>query len=122
MALLSVETKEEEEALTEILLQDGHPSSPAIHYWMSGSDQGQEGFWYWDDDKRKPFTYTNWCPGEPNNLNPRNATIEHYLVKVHPKTEKSSCWNDMDKGSSDYNQYWSRTYAICESSLIAIRY
>ncbi|KAI3375964.1 hypothetical protein L3Q82_016501 [Scortum barcoo] len=33
--------------------------------WIGGSDAQEENTWFWSDGK--PFHYSNWCSGEPNN-------------------------------------------------------
>ena len=37
------------------------------HFWTSGTDQGEEGKFFWMGTG-KPITYTNWNAGEPNNF------------------------------------------------------
>ncbi|VDK19205.1 unnamed protein product [Anisakis simplex] len=37
-------------------------------YWLGGKQDTAESEWYWQDNST--FDYTNWIPGEPNNLNP----------------------------------------------------
>lgn len=37
------------------------------HFWTSGTDQGEEGKFFWLSNG-KPITYTNWNAGEPNNF------------------------------------------------------
>lgn len=34
--------------------------------WLGCSDEVTEGTWLWDSGE--PFTYSAWCPGEPNNF------------------------------------------------------
>src|SRR5262245_38386406 len=49
--------------------------------WIGFTDQAQEGVWVWTSGE--PVTYTNWCPGEPN-----NASNEDFGVAT-------ACgWND----------------------------
>ena len=37
------------------------------HFWTSGTDQGEEGKFFWMGTG-KPVTYQNWNAGEPNNF------------------------------------------------------
>ena len=37
------------------------------HFWTSGTDQAEEGKFFWLSTGR-PITYTNWNAGEPNNF------------------------------------------------------
>ena len=37
------------------------------HFWTSGTDQAEEGKFFWMSTG-KPVTYENWNAGEPNNF------------------------------------------------------
>ena len=37
------------------------------HFWTSGTDQGEEGKFFWMSNG-KPVTFENWNAGEPNNF------------------------------------------------------
>ncbi len=37
------------------------------HFWTSGTDQAEEGKFFWMSTGR-PVTYSNWNAGEPNNF------------------------------------------------------
>ena len=37
------------------------------HFWTSGTDQGEEGKFFWMANG-KPVTFENWNAGEPNNF------------------------------------------------------
>ena len=37
------------------------------HFWTSGTDQGEEGKFFWMSTGR-PITFENWNAGEPNNF------------------------------------------------------
>ena len=68
-------------------------SAYATGYWWTGAnDRDVEGTWTWIDGT--PWSYSNFCPGEPNN--------SHGLECV-PTTEEDcgvlswgtgGCWND----------------------------
>ena len=45
-----------------------------ISAWIDGSDAEVEGLWKWSDGTE--FTFSNWFPGEPNNL----RRGEHFLL------------------------------------------
>lgn len=52
--------------------------------WLGGTDERIEGTWEWVSGE--PWGYSNWAPGEPNNLYP-----EHYLIMHSGAT---GLWND----------------------------
>ena len=37
------------------------------HFWTSGTDQGEEGKFYWMSSGQ-PLTFENWNSAEPNNF------------------------------------------------------
>ncbi len=59
--------------------------------WLGGTDQASEGAWQWIDGPEAgaafPPAYTNWNPGEPNNLGD-----EDYL---HLNWQFNGGWNDV---------------------------
>ncbi|XP_067381254.1 ladderlectin-like [Channa argus] len=55
--------------------------------WIGGSDAQQEGTWLWSDGRS--LQYTNWAPGEPNNIHGR----QHCLQMNHG-AQKS--WDDIE--------------------------
>ncbi|XP_035809002.2 ladderlectin-like [Amphiprion ocellaris] len=54
--------------------------------WIGGSDAQQENVFLWSDGR--PFHYTNWCPGEPNN----GRTTQHCVQMNFGDTK---CWDDL---------------------------
>ncbi|XP_071145894.1 perlucin-like [Mytilus edulis] len=56
-----------EDKFIEGMLNRYHDSIATSEVWMGGTDMLIEGIWMWADSL-KPFTYTNWFPGEPNNF------------------------------------------------------
>jgi len=88
MQLVSVETEEEDQAITNLWLM-----SSSTGYWTSGSDYGHEGRWIWTA-MGKNISYTNWDMNEPNN----QGGVEHYLhlnrVLDH--------WNDSNEAKVFY--------------------
>ncbi|XP_032438031.1 type-2 ice-structuring protein-like [Xiphophorus hellerii] len=53
--------------------------------WIGGSDAAEEGNWSWTDGTL--MTFTNWCPGEPN-----NAGWRQHCMQMNYSGEK--CWDD----------------------------
>ena len=39
-----------------------------IGYWCAGNDLEVEGQWAWGYPEGERMRYTNWFPGEPNNI------------------------------------------------------
>jgi MYXO-CTERM domain-containing protein len=69
--------------------------STAGFAWIGGSDVGVEGQWFWMNgpEAGQPFSYTNWGPGEPNNV----GGIEHYAHLQPPVGNPS--WNDLQNAA-----------------------
>lgn len=74
------------------------------HFWTSGTDQGEEGNFFWLSTGR-PVTYTNWNAGEPNNFVYENGEEEHCL-ELWNRDGKGLKWNDTPCSFE--------TYFICE--------
>uniref|UniRef100_A0A3B5LD70 C-type lectin domain-containing protein n=1 Tax=Xiphophorus couchianus TaxID=32473 RepID=A0A3B5LD70_9TELE len=53
--------------------------------WIGGSDAAEEGNWSWTDGTL--MTFTNWCPGEPN-----NGGWRQHCMQMNYSGEK--CWDD----------------------------
>ncbi|XP_028267881.1 ladderlectin-like [Parambassis ranga] len=54
--------------------------------WIGGSDgANSEGYWFWSDVTT--FSYTAWCPGEPNNHRYQHCTVMNYSVFVREAEE-----------------------------------
>ncbi|XP_043954892.1 type-2 ice-structuring protein-like [Gambusia affinis] len=66
--------------------------------WIGGSDAAEEGSWTWSDGTL--MTFTNWCPGEPNNL----RGCQHCMQMNH---SGKKCWDD--------NNCPSRQPSVCVS-------
>ena len=73
MHLASVESTYEQVFLELFLPKPESGSTEG--YWLSGTDFGREGLFYWMNSG-KSFTYTNWNPSEPNNYNGREHCVQ----------------------------------------------
>lgn len=62
------------------------------HFWTSGTDQAEEGSFFWLANGR-PIGYTNWNAGEPNNFKYENGEEEHCL-ELWNRDGKGLKWND----------------------------
>ena len=64
MHLASINSAEEQRDLQEHIQAYGMGHE---HFWTSGTDQGEEGKFFWMSTG-KPVTFENWNAGEPNNF------------------------------------------------------
>ncbi len=64
-------------------------------YWIGFNDEKNEGEWVWSSGE--PVTYTNWAPGEPNNM---WASGEHY---AHINWGSNGEWNDIGLDSPEWD-------------------
>lgn len=62
------------------------------HFWTSGTDQAEEGSFFWLANGR-PIGFTNWNAGEPNNFKYENGEEEHCL-ELWNRDGKGLKWND----------------------------
>ncbi|VDH97795.1 C-type lectin superfamily 17 member A [Mytilus galloprovincialis] len=79
--LCEIETKDESDYLETVTL----PTHKG--FWLGGKDE-VEGHWKWMTSG-KDFTYTDWSPNEPNDLN-------HNEDCLHLFQARSQHWNDID--------------------------
>ncbi|XP_071454358.1 C-type lectin 37Db isoform X1 [Hetaerina americana] len=89
MHLASIESQEESDKLEKHIKDYGLGLE---HFWTSGTDQGEEGVFFWLSNGR-PVTYTNWNAGEPNNFRYENGEEEHCL-ELWNRDGKGLKWND----------------------------
>ena len=75
------------------------------HFWTSGTDQGEEGKFFWMSTGR-PVTFENWNAGEPNNFVYEDGEQEHCL-EMWDRDGKGLKWNDTPCSFS--------TFFICEA-------
>lgn len=59
---------------------------PGVSYWIGLNDTASEGTFVWNSGE--PFTYTNWCPGEPS------ATAPNHDF-VYADSACGGQWNDI---------------------------
>jgi hypothetical protein len=64
MHLASISSQEENDKLEKHIKDFGLGHE---HFWTSGTDQGEEGTFFWMANGR-PVTFENWNTGEPNNF------------------------------------------------------
>ncbi|XP_034532653.1 type-2 ice-structuring protein-like [Notolabrus celidotus] len=80
--LASVHNIEEYHEIQRLVLTATYEHKPV---WIGGSDAHQEGEWLWSDGSQ--VSYTNWCPGEPNNHG------HQHCLQMNWGDEK--CWDDL---------------------------
>ncbi|XP_074518091.1 ladderlectin-like [Halichoeres trimaculatus] len=84
--LASIHNIEEYHEIQRLILTTSYGYKEA---WIGGSDAHQEGLWLWTDGSH--VSYTNWCPGEPNNSRGRQ-----HCMQMNFSDEK--CWDDLSCG------------------------
>jgi hypothetical protein len=87
MQLLSIESQVENEFVTNLVSEN--KNLILNQFWIAGYNANlNTNNWVWQYPNlnvTKPFTYQNWCPNEPNNLD----TQEHFMAIVN------NCWHDV---------------------------
>ncbi|XP_034020975.1 ladderlectin-like [Thalassophryne amazonica] len=74
--LASVHNYPEYEALQKVIKGVAERNHVA---WIGGNDMRKEGKWEWVDGSR--FSYTFWCPDEPNNLENEDCLLVNWKGK-----------------------------------------
>ncbi|XP_074527273.1 type-2 ice-structuring protein-like [Halichoeres trimaculatus] len=77
--LVSVRSFEEYTVIQKLTAFTGYRNT-----WIGGSDAQQEGYWFWIDGS--PFTYTNWCPQQPDQPGLQKCIQMNY--------GDHKCWDD----------------------------
>ncbi|KAJ1528698.1 hypothetical protein ONE63_007091 [Megalurothrips usitatus] len=101
MHLASISSQEENDKLEKHIRDYGLGHE---HFWTSGTDQAEEGTFFWMATGR-PITFTNWNTGEPNNFRYENGEEEHCL-ELWNRDGKGLKWNDSPCSFE--------TYFVCE--------
>lgn len=77
-------------SITSAAEKNAIAASGAGFSWIGGRDTETEGSWKWDNCEN--FSYTNWCPGEPN-----GGAGENYL-----EMEVGGCFNDLNHNQNRF--------------------
>ncbi|KAL7301824.1 C-type lectin 37Db-like [Trichogramma pretiosum] len=101
MHLASINSQEENDKLEKHIKDFGLGHE---HFWTSGTDQGEEGTFFWMANGR-PVSFENWNTGEPNNFRYENGEEEHCL-ELWNRDGKGLKWNDSPCSFE--------TYFVCE--------
>ncbi|XP_050520580.1 C-type lectin 37Db isoform X2 [Daktulosphaira vitifoliae] len=101
MHLASISSQEENDKLEKYIKDFGMGHE---HFWTSGTDQAEEGTFFWLANGR-PIGFTNWNAGEPNNFKYENGEEEHCL-ELWNRDGKGLKWNDSPCSFE--------TYFVCE--------
>ncbi|XP_015257805.1 PREDICTED: galactose-specific lectin nattectin-like [Cyprinodon variegatus] len=80
--LASVHNLREYHQIQNVIKMASYGSNSA---WIGGYNAQKTSLWFWSDGSE--FHYTNWCPGEPNNVQGNQHCLEmnYYAAK---------CWVD----------------------------
>merc|ERR1719234_2261477 len=105
--LVEIDSKEEEEAIIDGISRQGWDGD--LGFWIGLTDIFHDGTWVWDHFGR-PLNFSNWAPGEPNNLNGLQhcAALDLYV----------GGWTDVGCDSVRAEQYGS----ICEAAGSSMTY
>ncbi|XP_059482336.1 perlucin-like [Neocloeon triangulifer] len=82
LALVSIETKEENDLLKGYILTN-HEGIP---FWTSGNDMYVEGKWYWDSIGEAIGPFSDWHPNQPS-----GGTLQNCLQFAYAS---GNFWND----------------------------
>jgi hypothetical protein len=64
------------------------------YFWIGFNDIVAEGIWVWANGET--ITYTNWCEGEPNNLDVvTNREEDSAILNWGANGTYGDCWNDI---------------------------
>jgi len=88
-AHLAFITNDEDNYLIETFLDD---QVFGKYTWIGGNDNVTEGIWTWEFDT-KIVNFTNWYPGEPNNVNGNENCLN--LFKSNIPGSLTTKWNDV---------------------------
>ena len=69
-------------------------------FWLGGTDEALEGDWQWVTGER--WDYTNWAPGEPNNVVSYHEEGEDAIVMRTLPDNPYGLWNDWPTVSLDF--------------------
>jgi len=69
-------------------------------FWLGGTDEALEGDWQWVTGER--WDYTNWAPGEPNNVVSYYEGGENAIVMRTLPDNPYGLWNDWPTDSLDF--------------------
>lgn len=88
--LVSIQNQAENDCIMYALNNLNDPTVSSI-IWIGFNDEAVEGVFEWYD--QSPITYTNWAPGEPNNVGPNGEDC----TQIYPNGE----WNDLPCNSNN---------------------
>jgi len=81
-------------------------------YYIGGTDEGVRGQWQWVTGES--WEFTNWAPGEPNNL----GGYESYLMlyRINSDAQTASKWNDTNNDNNNAPGFYNAINGgfICE--------
>jgi len=89
MHLASINSAKEQKDLQEYIQAYGMGYE---HFWTSGTDQGDEGKFFWMSTGQ-PLTFENWNSAEPNNFIYENGESENCL-ELWDRDGRGLKWND----------------------------
>ncbi|MCX6874715.1 MAG: immunoglobulin domain-containing protein [Verrucomicrobia bacterium] len=83
-----------------ILTTCGQFFTSSFQLWIGLTDQAVEGQFVWTSGE--PVTYTNWAPGEPNNVASGTGEDYAHMVGTNYNGLPSGSWNDATDAASGF--------------------
>ncbi|XP_034727122.1 ladderlectin-like [Etheostoma cragini] len=91
--LASVHSVEEYQFIQRMITEHTQANPLA---WIGGSDSQKNNVWFWSDGR--PFSFTFWCAGEPNNQRGNQGCIQmNQGGKIQQLTYQEVCMELNDK-------------------------
>jgi hypothetical protein len=91
------------DAEEDAFLIENFPIGAQGEIWLGGSDEGQEGDWYWITGEA--WGYENWAPGEPNNIGDDSVLSSEENCLEYRNWYPTPQWNDLP--CDDHNSsFW----------------
>ncbi|KAL4240561.1 mannose binding [Mactra antiquata] len=99
--LVDVQNKAESDFLKSTINRlHAHENPQQVGYWTGGNDLDFEGQWVWEYPAQTSMTFTDWYPGEPNNIWYDKRAEDCVVLWGHANYGYQ--WNDQPCDIEDY--------------------
>lgn len=79
MELVTINSEEQYKNVNKVIKKSGYPTDD---FWTSGSDEGNEGNFYWASNGES-FDFQIWHPIQPDNFNGENCVVLRHQDDVY---------------------------------------